>query len=160
MFRNNYHPAFVMGLVGLSLSIFFFAISLVVYNELIHNEYILQDGNASTNTLKIWVCFVLMLIAGFIFMASSIGVMRGSKISRNIVVILCVLCLISITFLFALMILDLGNTILSQILYFIGILSPIFAILLSMILVLTGNNSREYFGEEKINEHKNLLDDI
>lgn len=158
MFKNNYHPAFVMGFVGFAAGIFFLCTSGLIYAEILDTGHYDNSENASSNQ-DVLMFFIGTLVTGFSFIASSIGVMRQNKIARNIVVVLCLICMIGLIIVYGTIVLEMRDR-LPQIMLFSGVTLFFVVMVLSVILVLTGNNSREYFGEDKIDAYENLLDNV
>ncbi|MGK0364673.1 MAG: hypothetical protein ACI85O_001731 [Saprospiraceae bacterium] len=87
MFRNNYHPVFVMGFVGFVAGIFFLCISGILYNKFIDSFFLFPYPGIDPNSLtqEIWRFFIGTLTVGLTFVIASIGIMRKNKIARNIV---------------------------------------------------------------------------
>ena len=158
MFRNNYHPAFVIGLLSFVIGIFFLSVSGFIYKEFV-DEYPFSNlnTNSSSPTQSIWLFFAAFMTTGFIFMTSSIGVMRQNKTARNIVVFLCISYLIASIILYSFAIIEVRKMT-AEVILFSGFILFTLTIFSSMILILTGNDAREYFGESRIDVHEDLLD--
>ena len=108
MFKNNYHPAFVMGFVGFAAGIFFLCTSGLIYAEVLTSVSYDGDGEVSVNQ-ESWLFFIGTLITGFSFIVSSVGVMRQNKIARDIVVVLSIICIIGLVIMYGAIVLELRN---------------------------------------------------
>lgn len=163
MFRNNYHPAFVMGGFCFAVGVSFIAFSCIVYAEIFGiNAYEGQSGVSFYNREEFWI-WLGFLAPGLTFLGSGLGIMRGNKVARNIAVLSSFFCLAGLVLFCGIVATNLGsdrNGRTIQILLLFAFTVFLSSIILSTIFILTGNNTREYFGEDKIDTHEDLLDNI
>ncbi len=161
MFRNNYHPAFVMGVIGFLTGLFFLYISGLLYNEFVNSFFLFPSPGVDTNSLtqEIYRFFVGTLFISLTFLLASIGIIRRNRNARNIMLGLSIFCLLCVISLCGMMIFKINIWQAQTILYSNFIFTTV-TILLSSILIFARKSSDEYFRKNKIDTHKDLLDNI
>jgi len=156
MFRNSYHPAFIIGGLCFTVGVFFLLISSVFYLEVLTRETV-----SYRNSTEDWSFFISFLTIGGSLFGSGLGIMRGNKIARNIAVYASFILLTGLVILFGFVLFNLnpGDRAI-QILIFSSLMLFVSSIILSVVFILTSDSTRGYFGEDKIDEHEDLLDNI
>ncbi len=160
MFRNNYHPAFVMGAFCFAIGISFLCFGGILYSSFFEINLYQSQDTPIYDREEFWILLGFST-TGLTFSGSGLGIMKASKVARNIAVFTSFFCLAGLVLFssIAAISIDSGRRMI-QILALFGFFIFFSSLILSIISILTSNDAREYFGEDKLDTHEGLLDNI
>ena len=158
MFRNNYHPAFLTGGVIFLFGLSIFSFSLFLFSEVML-KYWDYDNNWQPQAEE-WLFFLAITVGGIFTLISGIGIIKKKLIAKKMANFICFFCIGGGVILLCIFLSTEYKLKITEAFFAITFALSMGSPFLLAILILNGEESRKYFGEDKNDIHEDLLDSI